>query len=118
MLEEANTFTAAQTVAPGTLTSDMGEVTWDTEANQNAVFEMDETITDWVIQNGLADRFVSLRLYKSGGTTMTWTSTVFKNTSAITMPDNGFVSVLSFRFKTDTVLEFLGQCPAFEEWGL
>jgi hypothetical protein len=117
MLGSSNEFSEAQTVSPYSLSIDFaGEVAWNTDSKQNAELIVDANLTDWVIQNGAAGRVLHLRLSMAGSYSVSFPSSIFKGMDDFTAPTSGYVTHLGFRMQTDSVLEFLGASPEFEEW--
>jgi hypothetical protein len=115
-LSVANRYLSSQTVAPRPISSSAGVVAWNLSSAQNAELSTTESISGWTVMNGRAGLCPILRLSVTGEHTITWTATAFYDMTAFQMPASGKVSLLSFRFRTDTVMEFLGQSPAFDEW--
>lgn len=111
----ANRFMASQTVSPLALSSSSGVVAWNLNTAQNAMLATTENITGWTVTTGGSGRFLSLRLSAGDTHTITWGDS-FHGMDTFQMPASGKVSVLSFRLRSDLVLEFLGQSPAFDEW--
>lgn len=112
-----NVFELSQTVEPQIIASMSGTVTWNLEEAQNAEIEVIEEITGWTISDGVAGQFLSLRLSANGINPVAWPSASFKNMTDFELPGSGQVSILSFRCRTASILEFMGQSPAFDEWG-
>jgi hypothetical protein len=117
MLGDSNEFSAAQTVGRTYLSVDFaGEVNWDTDAKQNVDLLVTDDITDWAIQTGAAGRVLHMRLSMGGYYSVAFPSSIFKGMDDFTLPDSGYVTHIGFRMQSDSVLEYLGQTAAFEEW--
>lgn len=111
-----NTYLASQTVTPQIIDSTSGVVTWDLDVEQSARLWTTESITSWIILNGAAGRFVTIRLSVTSNHDAIWTPTIFKTMDGFTMPGAGQFSQVNFCCFSATQLEFCGQSPLATEW--